>query len=203
MDDSHGPDHDCLVEVASEQGGYFTARQAHGCGFSRANLSHHAASGRFVRVARGLYRLKGYPSSPYEEVLRAWLSLGKDSAVVSHESALDLLGISDVVPDEVHVTLPRTYRGRRKMPGVRVHTANLPPTPDQTMVLEGIRITSPARSIADAAAAGASPEHILAAVRRALTRGMVTAEQLERVARQRGGAVARIILEALNGPPHS
>lgn len=109
--------------------GYFTARQAHGYGFSRANLSHHAASGRFVRVARGLYRLKGYPSSPYEEVLRAWLSLGKDSAVVSHESALDLLGISDVVPDQVHVTLPRTYRGRRKMPGVRVHTANLPPAP--------------------------------------------------------------------------
>lgn len=203
MDDTRRPDHGALFGVASEQGGYFTARQAHRCGFSRANLSHHAASGRFVRVGRGLYRLRAYPSSPREEVFRAWLWFGKDTAVVSHESALDLLGISDVVPDQVHLTVPRTRRGRPAAPGVHVHTAKVPPERDETTLVEGVRITSPARSIADAAAAGTSPEHILAAARRALARGMVTPQQLEWVARQRGGWVARIIHQALDAAASS
>jgi hypothetical protein len=42
------PDHGCLFEIASEQGGYCTASQAHRCGFSRANLSHHVAAGRIL-----------------------------------------------------------------------------------------------------------------------------------------------------------
>jgi hypothetical protein len=42
------PDHGCLFEIASEQGGYCTASQAHRSGFSRANLSHHVAAGRIL-----------------------------------------------------------------------------------------------------------------------------------------------------------
>jgi hypothetical protein len=185
MSDSPRPDHGCLFEIASEQGGYFTARQAHRCGFSRANLSHHVAAGRYVRLRRGLYRLTEYPSSAREDVIRAWLSFGKDTAVVSHESALDLLGLSDAVPEHVHVTIARGRRGRSKVPGVRVHTTTLLPAGHEIMVVEGVPITSPARSIVDITAAGASPEHVIAATRQALARGMVTREQLERVARVR------------------
>src|SRR5260370_33405881 len=118
MSDSTRPDHGCLFEVASEQGGYFTARQAHGCGFSRANLSHHVAAGRYIRLRRGLYRLKAYPSSAREDVIRAWLSFGKDTAVVSHQSAPDLLGVSDAVPDHAHPTIARRRRGPPQRPGV-------------------------------------------------------------------------------------
>lgn len=199
MNDTIAPDHSRLFEIASEQGGYFTAQQALSCGFSRANLSHHAQSGRFRRVRHGLYRLKDYPSSPREDVIRAWLSVGKDTAVVSHQSALELLGLSDLVPDAVHLTVPRAARYRRRMPGVHVHTTTEPPTLSETVVVDGIRITSPARSIADAAAAGESPEHILAAARQALSRGMVTRDQLERVARGRGGSVEQIIRQAGEG----
>ncbi|MBI4512917.1 MAG: type IV toxin-antitoxin system AbiEi family antitoxin domain-containing protein [Gemmatimonadetes bacterium] len=205
MNDTHarGPDHTCLFETASEQGGYFTSRQARDCGFSWAVLSHHVATARFVRVRRGLYRLKEYPSSPREEVICAWLAVGKDTAVVSHESALELLGLSDVLPDEVHVTLPRTRRGRSQVPGVRLHTTTIPPAGDEMMVVDGVRITSPARSIADAAAVGASPEHVLAAARQALARGMVTRGQLERAARRRGASVERIIRQVLDGAGRS
>ena len=52
-----------LFELASEQGGYFTAAQARTCGFSKALLAHHAKSGRFLRVRQGLYRFREYPSS--------------------------------------------------------------------------------------------------------------------------------------------
>lgn len=199
MNDTDGsPDHDCLFEIATEQGGYFTAQQALGCGFSRANLSHHARSGRFFRVRSGLYRLKNYPSSTRENVLRAWLAVGRNTAVVSHQSALELLGLSDVVPDVVHLTVPRAARYRRPIPGVQVHTAKEPPRRSEVIVVDGIRITSPARSIADAAAVGESPEHVLAAARQAFSRGLVTRDQLERVAGERGGTVARIIGPALD-----
>jgi predicted transcriptional regulator of viral defense system len=129
-------------------------------------------------------------------VIRAWLSFGKDTAVVSHESALDLLGLSDAVPEHVHVTIAR---GRSKVPGVRVHTTNLLPAGHEIMVVEGVPITAPARSIVDITTAGASPERVIAATRQALARGMVTREQLERVARQRGGSVERILRQALDG----
>ena len=49
-----------LFEVASEQGGYFTTEQARTCGFSRALLSHHAKSERFIRARYGLYRFREY-----------------------------------------------------------------------------------------------------------------------------------------------
>src|SRR5580658_3800890 len=90
------PRHARLFELASEQGGYFTAAQARARGFSKALLAHHAKSGRFLRVQQGLYRLREYPSSPREEVIAAWLATGKEVGVVSHDSALDLLALSYV-----------------------------------------------------------------------------------------------------------
>src|SRR5271155_2946647 len=101
-----------LFELASEQGGYFTAAEAQTCGYSRALLAHHAKSGRFIRVRQGLYRFREYPTSPREDVIAAWLATGRETAVVSHESALDILGLSDVVPEVVHLTVPRAKRYR-------------------------------------------------------------------------------------------
>jgi hypothetical protein len=54
---AHGaakPDRARLFEIASEQGGYFTAEQARACGYGWALLSHHVRRGRFIRVPRGL-----------------------------------------------------------------------------------------------------------------------------------------------------
>jgi predicted transcriptional regulator of viral defense system len=76
-----------LSQIASEQGGHFTAGQARACGYSRALLSHYAKSGEFVRVHRGVYRLRDYPSSPRGDVVAAWLAAGREVAVVSHEPA--------------------------------------------------------------------------------------------------------------------
>ncbi len=112
----------CLFETATGQAGYFTAVQARACDYSWALLSHHAARGRFVRVRRGLYRLRDYPSSPREEVMAAWLAAGP-GAVVSHESALDLLGLTDVIPDRINLTVARSTRGRRPPRALAIHTA--------------------------------------------------------------------------------
>lgn len=195
------PDHRRLYEVASEQGGYFTADQAAVRGFSRASLSYHTRRGRFLRVKRGLYRLAEYPASLREDVLAAWLSAGKDDAVVSHESALDLLGLSDVVPDRVHLTLPRAKRYRPAGAGVAIHTTTRPLPKSDVVTRDGLPVTSPARTIADAAEAGTAPEQVVRAAHQAVERGLATEAQLRATARGRGSRVERLVERALNEIP--
>ncbi len=191
------PDHERLFQTASQQGGYFTAAQARTSGFSWASLSYHARRGRFIRVRRGLYRLREYPESTREDVIAAWLAAGRDDAVVSHESALDLLGLSDVVPDKVHLTLPRSKRYRPAPPGVAVHTTTKPLDAGDVVVRDGVRVTSAVRSIVDAAEAGTGPEQIVAAINEALDRGLVTRPQLLDAARSRSKRVEQLVQRAV------
>lgn len=191
------PDRMCLFHVASGQAGYFTAEQARGCGYSRALLSHHAKSGRFIRVGHGLYRLREYPSSPREHVLAAWLAVGKDVAIVSHESALDLLDLSDIIPDAVHLTVPRSRRSLPSVWGVKIHTTERPIGPSERWEREGIAITSPTRSILDAAEKGADPDQIERAVVQAVGRGLASTQELRRAASDRSRRVAELIEGAL------
>lgn len=187
-----------LFHTASEQGGYFTAAQAQAAGYSWALLAHHSKSGRFIRVRRGLYRIREYPSSPRENVVAAQLAAGADVALVSHESALDILGLSDVVPEVVHLTVPRSRRYRPTSAGVAVHTTTRPISGDEVVVRDGIRVSAPARAIVDAADAGTAPEQILAAIAQALDRGMTTESQLLHAARERGGRVKRLVARAID-----
>jgi predicted transcriptional regulator of viral defense system len=195
--DSAGPERSRLFDIASEQGGYFTAEQAAEAGYSRALLSYHAKAGSFIRVRRGLYRLREYPPSPREHVLAAWLAVGKNDAVVSHESALEILGLSDVVPDAVHITVPRTRRNLPSIAGVKIHTSSRPLDREDKVTRDGVVMTSAARSILDAAESGSSPEQIEAAVSDALRRGLTTRERLKRDADERGKRVSDIVSRGL------
>ena len=191
-----GPDHVCLFDAASEQHGYFTSEQAHRCGFDWRALHYHTARGRFVRVRRGLYRLRDYPAWSREEIVAAWLAAGPEAAV-SHESALDLLALADVTPDRVHVTVPRSRRGAAPVPGVTLHTTVRPLRRDEVTTVEGVRLTSAARTIADAAERGIGPEQVELAVAQALRRGLTTPEELREQARGRGRRVAELVENAL------
>jgi predicted transcriptional regulator of viral defense system len=198
------PDSACLFAIASEQHGYFTAQQAARCGIGRRLLSYHAKTGRFHRMRRGLYRLRNFPSSPYDEVLAAWLAAGRDTAVVSHESALDLLDLADVIPAAVHLTVPRSRRDRAVPPGAVLHTTLKPPQDGEITTREGIRLTAATRTILDVAEAGTAPEQVDMAVTTALRRGWTTAAALRQGATSRSGRVARLLkrtLEEAGEPP--
>jgi predicted transcriptional regulator of viral defense system len=199
MYDTHAaPDADGLFAQASEQAGYFTSAQARAHGYSWTMLSHHTATGRFIRLRRGLYRLRDYPSSPHEEVMAAWLAAGKENAVVSHESALDLLDLSDVIPDCVHLTVPRSRRGLVAPAGVVLHTTIQAPVPQDTMTWDGVRLTTPLRSILDAAEYGTSPEQIVMAITQAVERGQIFPDALRSRARGYGARVERLVAIALD-----
>lgn len=194
--ESPGPDHELLFAMASSQGGYFTAAQAHEAGFSVRLLQHHASTGRFRRIHRGVYRLRDYPASPHDEVIAAVMAVS-GGAVVSHESALDILGLSDVIPNAIHLTVPRTKRHAPALPGVVVHTTTRPLDQRDVIVHEAIRVTSPVRTILDTAESGTGPEQVEAAIRDAEQRGLLTFRQLLEAARARNGRVQRLIATAV------
>lgn len=189
------PDHEALYRLAEPQAGYFTASQATGVGFSWERLSEYASTGRFRRVAHGIYRLAQFPSSPFEDLFVAWLRTGPKS-VVSHESALAVYELSDVLPGQIHVTVPRSASRRRK--GIRQHTNRL--GPHDATKREGLPITTVPRTIADVAAAGLAEEQVRQAVREALDRGLTDRDSLLAEADRRGGRAARLIKEELVRP---
>lgn len=196
MSDIQTPDAVALNQVSYGQDGYFTSRQAREAGFSPQLLAHHVRSGRYEHIRRGLYRLRGYPGSSHEEVRAKWLAIGAERAVVSHESALDLHELSDVIPNSVHLLVDRDDRGIRRLQGVTLHTTTKSLEPSEVVSREGIRVTDPVRSILDAATAGTAPEQIEMAVRQALREGLTTRRSLLPRVDRRGGRVADLIRRA-------
>lgn len=195
-------DRDELYRQAEAQAGYFTARQAVDASMDRSTLRHHARpGGRYERARRGLYRLRHFPSSPHEHLMAAWLPLRDAGAVVSHESALELHELSDVIPDAVHLSLPRSERGQRRRAGVRLHTLNRPPEKAEIREIAGLPVTNPERTIVDALEAGAQPEQIEMAVHQALERGLTTPRRLRAAAATRPARVRKFIERRLGGAP--
>lgn len=195
-------DHEYLYRLAESQAGYFTAQQALAAGMDRSTLRHHARpGGRYERARRGLYRLRHFPSSPHEHVVAAWLPLRDAGAVVSHESALELNGLSDVIPDAVHLSLPRSKRGQRPRSGVRFHTLEQPPSAAEVRQIAGVPVTRPERAIVDALEAGTQLEQIQLAVREALERGLTTPRRLRAAASSRAPRVRAFIERTLDQVP--
>lgn len=194
---SRKPNHTCLFDTSTSQQGHFTSAQARECGFSWERLSNNTKTGRFIRIWRGIYRLRDFPWYPREGIVAAWLAVGKESAVVSHESALDLLELSDVIPYATHLTVPRSRRNLPKLLGVRIHTTTRPFGPHDIVIRDGMKVTSPARTILDAAEAGTAPEQIEMAIWQALARGIATSAVLVEGARTRSRRVQRLVEGAL------
>ncbi len=188
------PDYNRLYEIAEGQAGYFIAGQAREVGFNWERLSNNVKSGLFIRVARGVYRLTRFPGSRHEDLFVAYLKTGH-SAVISHESALAVYELSDVLPSEVHVIVPRTASRRRK--GIRQHTNQL--ALNEITQREGLPITTVARTIADVSMTGLAEEQILQAIREAIQRGLISKEELQRYAEQRGGRMKQIVQVAFAG----
>lgn len=194
------PNQERLYQVASLQGGYFTAKQAKVVGYTKQNIAHHVNTGRFERVSRGFYRLREFPAQPHEDVIAAWVKVGPDRAVVSHETALALYELSAVRPRKISLTVPRDRRlagNRPQLPAVSIHTTTRPF--EQTEVVErfGVRITSPARTIADTADAGTDPSFIIEAVGRAIDIGLMTVAELRKSAGDRSKVVRQLINRAI------
>ncbi len=172
-----------LEAEAYHQSGYFNAGQARAHAVSRQLLDHHLRRGRFERVRRGLYRVKGFPRDEHDDMRQAWMAVDIPGALLSHNSALALLDLSDTIPDGVHLLVPRRHRGLRRPAGVTLHTR--PDNEEVTTVWrDGLPLTAPARTLIDVADR-LQPEQLSMAVRQALSRGLLTRKQLQEAAARR------------------
>ena len=188
------PNYDLLYETAESQAGYFTAQQAKEVGFSWERLSSNVKNGKFLRISRGIYRLAHFPGSAHEDLFVAWLRTGPNS-IISHESALSIYELTDVLPGKIHVIVPRTASRRRE--GICLHTNRL--GAGEITTREGLPVTTVARTIADVSISGLPEELISQAIREALQRGLTTQGELLTQAGQRGGRAKQIIPRIING----
>lgn len=122
--------------------------------------------GTLERAAHGVYRFPQYPVGEYDQLMLAVLWTRVAEAVLSHETALDAYGISDVNPNRIHVTVGKDRRFRRASgEDYVVHYQNL--TPKQVGWWQEIPTVTPATAIEQCLVYG-TPTHLL---RQALERG--------------------------------
>ncbi|NLF15197.1 MAG: hypothetical protein GX597_25690 [Anaerolineaceae bacterium] len=181
-----------LYQIASQQAGYLTAAQAREAGISRRLLFYHAQQGRLLRIRPDVYRLALFPSSVHEDLFVAWLTVG-ERAVISHESALSLYELSDALPSEVHLTVPRTTSPRHAR--LRLHTSALPP--EDVTRFAGLPVTTVPRTLADVAVAGLAEQLVVHAIRQAIQRGLTSQEELLHMAARYGERNGRMFHRGL------
>jgi predicted transcriptional regulator of viral defense system len=177
-----------LRATAQAQGGYFTAKQAKRSGYGYSHLEYHLSTGAFERVEHGLYRLADMPVAESDDLIRLSLwsrnRADEPQAVVSHESALVLHDLAELLPDEVHLTVPPGFR-KEPPQGCVLHRAAL--LPEEVEERVGFRVTTPLRTLLDVAAGTTSQEQLDKAVEEALGRGLVRRSSLVGAVRDGAG----------------
>jgi predicted transcriptional regulator of viral defense system len=168
-----------LEKLALEHGGYFDRADARTHGVGDIALRRELAKGRYERIYPGVYRLAIAPTSPHDELFLAWV-WSNYRGVISHESALALYGLSDLLPSQLHLSVPVEFR--RASGPYKTHRLRDPLHERDKTLYEGLPVTTAARSIVDAAAEGADPEQIQKAIDQSVTRGLATLDQIHVVA---------------------
>ncbi|MEM9388398.1 MAG: type IV toxin-antitoxin system AbiEi family antitoxin domain-containing protein [Pseudomonadota bacterium] len=177
------PDWDQLFEIAAAQDGLFTTQQASQAGYSPQLLAHHLDAGRMIRVRRGVYRLVHFPAGDHEDLTAVWL-WSEQQGTFSHQTALALHDLSDVLPARMHLTLPQAWRKRRlRVPdGVVLHYGDV--GKGERRWFGPVPVTAPLRTLKDCAAEHVPPEQLRGAALDALDRGLVVREELTAVEKQ-------------------
>lgn len=163
-----------LFQVAQSQQGYFTSADARRLGYDYPNQHFHVRQGNWIRVDRGIYRLKKFPVAQHDDLIRWWLWTRK-KGVISHDNAADVYDLGDILSTKYHLTVPPDFR--KKAPtGVILHKARLLASDIQQR--DGVPITKPLRIIEDLTLSHMDAERLSAVVKDAVEKGLVTIGEL-------------------------
>jgi predicted transcriptional regulator of viral defense system len=161
-----------LYEIAEDQEGFFTTKQAKAAGFAENTHPYHVQARNWIREHRGIYRLSSFPRAERPDLM-LWSLWSRNRGEVaqgaySHQTALSLHNLSDVMPAKLHMTVPKSFRRNSEIPRVLVlHFADLPPS--DMGAVHGVRVTKAMRTILDLLDSGEVP---LATLRQALREGL-------------------------------
>lgn len=167
-----------LHELAVDQHGYVTTRDARELGVEPQRLHLMAERGVLERVARGLFRFPDVPAGALDQYAEATLWPLESRGVLSHATALDLHALCDVNPSRIDITVRRGFRTTRRPPAVlRLHREDLPE--DVITWHEGLPIVTVYRAIEGSVEQGLSWHLIEQAIDTARRTGRLTAEQAD------------------------
>jgi predicted transcriptional regulator of viral defense system len=174
-----------LAELAADQYGLFTLKDAHGVGYAQNTIAQMARRGRLERVSQGVYRIAFLPAGALGSYMEAALWPVGAKGVLSHDTALDLWDVCDVNPSEVHISVPRAHRTQRQVPnGYVIHREDLPEK--DIAAIEGIPVVTLALAVEQCAADHLGPDLLEQAVRTGRAHGLLAAEQAEALRRELG-----------------
>jgi hypothetical protein len=194
------PSEEKVNSIAASQAGILTRRQALDAGMTEEMIKQRVSSGRWYRMKPGLYAVAGSPPHPHGLLVAATAAL---RAVVSHESAAELLDLPAVPRGRLVVTVP--FRKTHRFPGVTVHqSTDLDPV--DVVMIDDLPSTNTTRTIIDLAAV-LGARRLERVIDHCLSSRELTYEELEsrfdQLARRgkRGILKLREILKA-RGPGH-
>ena len=163
-----------LLEIAQKQSGYFTSGQALKAGYSYRLQSYHKEQKHWIEIERGLFRIANFTTSQFDDLIRWSLwsrdKKGNPQAVISHESALVVHELGDVMPAKIHITVPAKFR--KEIPnGIICHKGNI--TLEDIEARDGFSVITPLRTIIDVTEGNISLEQLEQIIRDALDKGLV------------------------------
>lgn len=141
-----------LFAIAESQQGFFTARQAKEAGYKDNTHSYHVRSGNWLKIHRGIYRLANFPQTERPDLIiwALWSSnrKGELQGAYSHQTALSIHNLSDIMPDKLHMTVPPTFRRNSAIPEILIlYRKKL--AQDRKVLVDGILVTTPYQTLLD------------------------------------------------------
>lgn len=164
---------DRLRERATEQDGFFTAKQAREIPCSSALLRAYVKRGRIRQVLHGIYRVNDVPPSDFEELVPVWL-WSKERGTFSHTTALAIHQLSSVLPEKIHLTVPASWQFRRLRvpPNTVLHYGEVGET--ERAHAGPVRVTSVGRTLSDCREEGVDAQLLAEATFEAREQGRIT-----------------------------
>lgn len=190
-----------IAAIATRQHGIVSRAQLRSAGLDRHSIDRRIRGGRLHPVHRGIYAVGHRAMAGGSREMAALLACGP-RALISHRSAavLQQLLPYPANPGPVDVTVVGRQRTRRR--GIRAHRVGSLQRRD-VRVVDGIRVTSAARTLLDLATV-LPPSLLERAIAEAQVRGIARkrdlVDQLERNRGRRGTRALRQLLDLAGGP---
>ena len=174
-----------VAELAARQHGVVAHSQLIALGFSRPGVQRRLRAGRLHSLHRGVYSVGHRLLSMNGRWMAAVLSCG-DDALLSHRTAAALWQMLPSTGGQIDVTAST----RRRRPGVVVHEGHH----DDRTVVEGIPVTTVARTLLDLAEA--APARLERALEAAERMGFFDLRKVESLMDRNPGRRGSRVLEA-------
>ena len=181
MDKEIAPDL-IISRLASRQGGMVARPQLLARGLTDTMIHKRVKAGRLLVVYRGVYAVGHRVIGLLGRQWAAVLACG-EGAALSHWSAGAAWRMLATTLAAMHVSAGRSGRAR---PGIHVHRRTL--APDEITTLDGLPITTPARTTIDLAAAGLRGRKLEAALDAAVEHELDFSDLHRLLERHRGRA---------------